>query len=275
MIKKYGLFILTSMILLLVLSACGSSAGEEGPELGDRGLYNKGLEYMKEEDYKAAVKVFSTLENNFPNSIFYQQARLGKADSMFLQGYRSVFIEAEAEYKAYLTLYPTANNLDYVQKQIALCHWNRKRSYKNDQTETIKAIEEFEYFLKKYPDSKYLEEVQKYLTEASNHLAKHEAYVGSFYFKIQGVKGAVARYDKAFKYSKDQNDRFEFYQDLLEGLIEYNEADEVRKYYNALLNEVESTGKTPEYLNDIKKDVEEFLKEQPKKTESAEKQDIT
>ena len=146
---------------------------------------------------------------------------------MFARNLRSSLIEAEAEYKAYTTLFPTSSDLDYVQKQIAFSFFKRKRDYKNDQTETKKAIEEFELFFRKFPKSKYTDEARKKYNEAKEHLAKHDEYIGDFYLQVDKPFAAERRYKKALKISVDHEARFSYYYKLLKTLIEQNKDKEI------------------------------------------------
>lgn len=229
--------IVLSVFSLSWLVSCGMSKGMEGVELGDRALYDKAMEYIKDEDYKAAVMVLNTFENNFPNSIYYKQARLLKADALFTEKLRSSFIEAEAEYKAYMTLYPTSDDLDYVQKQIALCRWNRHRSIKVDPSEVLRAIEEFNIFLKKYPSSKYIPDVTTALAEANDHMADHHEYVGDYYFKIERFHAAEKRYTSALEYAKAQDKKDRLNLKLFLSLEQQDKVEDSQALYDKLLKE--------------------------------------
>ncbi|MBN2135325.1 MAG: outer membrane protein assembly factor BamD [Acidobacteria bacterium] len=235
--------IITSIIMLITMISCGTQAGQEGPELGDKALFNAGLKYMEDEDWVDAISVFNTFETNFPNSVYYKQVRLKRADAMFSRNMRSVFIEAEAEYKAYITLYPTAENLDYVQKQIALCHWKRIRSIKNDQGETRRTLQELDIFLKKYPNSKYMDEVKEIYSEARNQLGRHEAYIADFYFSTNKVTAAKGRIEKALELVDSPEYRYSFLGLYLDILNAEGNGDEVRAAITKIEAELEKVSK--------------------------------
>ncbi len=251
-------FLILSVLAVIILAACGGPAGDEGAELGDRGLYNIALKYIEEEEYKAAINVLNTIETNFPNSVIYKDARLKRALSLFLQKTRPALIEAEAEYKAYITLYPTDANLDYVQKQIGLCHWMRKRSYKNDPTEVKKAIVEFEYFMKKYPDSKYREEVSNYLTEAKNYMAEHHSYVADFYLEIEKYKAAQKRYEQAVEMAQGTENLAKYNIKYLKTIIPQRKKELVEKVSTFFISKREELGSNSEVYLEYKKLMDEW-----------------
>jgi len=262
----YPIIVLTALSLSCLIS-CGTSKGMEGPELGDRALYDKAQEYIKDEDFKAAVMVLNTIENNFPNSIYYKQARLLKADALFAEGLRSSFIEAEAEYKAYITLYPTSDDLDYVQKQIALCRWNRHKSIKVDPSEVIRGIEEFNIFFKKYPSSKYVADVKAALNDANNHMAEHEEYVGDYYMKVNKFHAAEKRYAPALEYCRGQEKKYQLYLKLFTSLEMQDKIEESQALYDKLLKEKTDTGTDSPVISEIQRRLENLRKKvagQPK-----------
>jgi len=262
----YPVAVMTAISLACLIS-CGTSKGMEGPELGDRALYDKAQEYIKDEDFKAAVMVLNTIENNFPNSIYYKQARLMKADALFYEDLRSAFIEAEAEYKAYITLYPTSDDLDYVQKQIALCRWSRRRSIKVDPSEVVRAIEEFNIFLKKYPTSKYLADVKTALNDAYNHMAEHEEYVGDYYMKVKKFHAAEKRYSSAFEYCRSQEQKYQLYLKLFTSLEMQDKIEESQALYDKILKEKADTGADSPVIKEIQGRLENLRKKvaaQPK-----------
>jgi outer membrane protein assembly factor BamD len=264
------------LVIILILSfyACGGPAGDDGPEIGDRALYQAGLKYIEDKEYAAAIKVFNTFESNFPNSVFYKKVRLKRADTMFARNLRSSLIVAVAEYKAYVTLFPTSSDLDYVQMQIALTFFKRKRDYKNDQTETKKAIEEFDLFFRKYPKSKHTDEARKKYNEVKEHLAKHEGYVGDFYLQVDKPYAAERRYRKALKISVDHEARFSFYDKLLKALIKQNKDKEISE--TVLIIEEENTkyGKRSAEYSRIKELLKNYKpgKQKPKEEKKPKKE---
>lgn len=242
------------LVIILILSfyACGGPDGDEGPELGDRALYQTGLKYVEDKEYAAAIKVFNTFEANFPNSVYYKKIRLKRADAMFERNLRSSLVEAEAEYKAYVTLFPTSSDLDYVQMQIALTFFKRKRDYKNDQTETKRAIEEFELFFRKYPKSKHTDEARKKYDKVKEHLAKHDSYIGDFYLQVDKPLAAEKRFEKALKISLDPVTRFSYYNKLLKALIGQNKDKKISETILKIEEENTKYGKRSEEYSKIK-----------------------
>ena len=63
-----------------------------------------------------------------------------------------------------------------------------------DQSHTLKAKEEFERLVKKYPRSEYTEPARAKIRQCYIYLAEYELYVGNFYFKMERYQAAMDRY---------------------------------------------------------------------------------
>ena len=63
--------------------------------------------------------------------------------------------EAELAYNDFINLHPTNENVPYAVYQLGMCHYKQMYSIDRDQTETNKAIKEFERLITRFPDSKF------------------------------------------------------------------------------------------------------------------------
>lgn len=187
------------LILFLIFSyfffGCAGKKEKLEAKFTDKEIFQMGLEEFDKENYQKARMYFNRIESYFPQSSYIQQARLLRADSYFNEGRIASYIEAQAEYQTFLNLYPTADNLDYVQFQIAMCHHKQVRSPDRDISSTLKAFKEFKTFLEKYPNSKHIVEAEKKFQEVSDSLAEHEFQVGFFYFRRKRYLSAIDRFN--------------------------------------------------------------------------------
>ena len=124
------------------------------------------------------------------------RAELGIADSHFSMeeyGY------AEIAYNDFLNLHPANENLSYAMYQIGICHYKQLLSIDRDQTETWKALKEFEKLIVRFPTSKFSFLAEKKVRECKSRLAEHEYYVGELYFKMRRYKAAMLRFENIAK----------------------------------------------------------------------------
>jgi outer membrane protein assembly factor BamD len=76
-----------------------------------------------------------------------------------------------------------------------MCHYNQMLGVDRDQTETIRAKEEFERLISRFPSSKFSFMAERRLRDCRKKLGEHEFYVGYFYFKIEKYEAALKRFE--------------------------------------------------------------------------------
>jgi outer membrane protein assembly factor BamD len=157
------------------------------------GLYQQGLEHYQDGSYKKSVEVFQRLKEEYPLSRLAIMAELGIADSYFSD---KEYPDAELAYSEFLNLHPTNENLPYVMYQIGMCHFNQVTTIDRDQSETFKALKEFERLTARFSDSKFSFMAEKMIRECKKKLGEREFYVGEFYFNIKQYRAALRRFEK-------------------------------------------------------------------------------
>lgn len=143
-----------------------------------------------------------------PNSVEGREALLLVADSYYLDGGRSNYIQAEAKYRDFLNRFPTSDRAAYVQFQIANSLAQRMGRPDRDLTATHEALDAYDDLLRLYPTSEYAAQGREKIRLVKENLAEHELMVGQFYLTY-GLPRAAA-------------DRFEY---LLENYPSYSEKD--------------------------------------------------
>ena len=69
-------------------------------------------------------------------------AKLGVGDTYLGEGTSQSLVLAIAEFREFLTFYPTNPRADYAQYKLALAHYRQMRAPQRDQTETRAALKE-------------------------------------------------------------------------------------------------------------------------------------
>jgi len=157
------------------------------------GLYQQGLEEYQKGGYKRSVELFQRVKEEYPLSPLAIMAEVGIADAFFSG---KQYPEAELAYSEFLNLHPTNENLPYVMYQIGMCHFNEITSIDRDQSETFKALKEFERLMARFPGSKFSFMAEKMVRECRKTLGEQEFYVGEFYFNIKEYPSALRRFEK-------------------------------------------------------------------------------
>jgi len=156
------------------------------------GLYKRGAELYQEGRYKKAIEFFQRLKEQYPLHNLVVSAEIGIGDSYFSDGN---YIEAEMVYRDFISLRPINENLPYAMYQLGMCHYSQMGAIDRDQTETAKALKEFERLVARFPGSKFSVLAERHILECRKRLAEREFYVGNFYFTQGKYKSALGRFE--------------------------------------------------------------------------------
>lgn len=188
--------LLFTIALIFFLSGCAlwksKDTAKNNPEL----LFQQGYTDYEKGRYAKAIEKFQQMKEQYPLHELALRAELGIADAHFSMeeyGY------AEIAYNDFLNLHPANENLSYVMYQIGICHYKQVLSIDRDQTETWKALKEFEKLIVRFPTSKFSFLAEKKVRECKSKLAEHEYYVGELYFKMKRYKAALLRFENITK----------------------------------------------------------------------------
>ena len=184
------------LALLMLISGCALWKSKENLRNVPEALYKQGYDDYQHSRYEKAIVNFQRLKEEYPLHELAIRAELGIADAQFSMkeyGY------AEIAYNDFLNLHPANENLSYVMYQIGICHYNQLLEIDRDQTETWKALKEFEKLIARFPTSKFSFLAEKKVRECKSRLAEHEYYVGEIYFKMKRYKAALLRFENIRK----------------------------------------------------------------------------
>ena len=204
--RRYG--------IMVFLFSWGLMAGgcASGPEKRPRVSYRtsakenfiKGKKAFEDEDYLEAAEFFKFVKSKFPYSAFATESDLYLADCDYE---RDRFMEASGKYRNFVKLHPKNKKVSYALFRVGLCHfeqisddwWFSPPAYEMDQTETVRTIREFEYYLKRFPKNEYTPKAQEHLKKCKVRMAEQVMYVLGFYCKKEHPRGVLWRADELLK----------------------------------------------------------------------------
>ncbi|HCP46623.1 MAG TPA: hypothetical protein DIU15_11295 [Deltaproteobacteria bacterium] len=164
-------------------------------------LYNRGLRQMRRGYYDEAVLSFDKVRNHFPFNQYSVLAELRVADCLYE---KSAFAEAVDAYRQFARLHPRHPEVDYVVYRIARSEFKLAPSVaQRDQSHTVRGLKRLKGFVERFPDSIYLEEVQRLREKAELRLVRRATQVGHFYWKRKAWKAAERRYRLAYEQFPD------------------------------------------------------------------------
>jgi outer membrane protein assembly factor BamD len=182
--------------LLFFISGCAFWKSKDIAKNNPETLYQQGYADYQKGRYDKAIANFQQLKEQYPLHELALRAELGIADAYFS---KEEYGYAEIAYNDFINLHPANENLSYVMYQVGICHYKQLLSIDRDQTETWKALKEFEKLIARFPTSKFSFLAEKKVRECKSRLAEHEYYVGELYFKMKRYKAAMLRFENITK----------------------------------------------------------------------------
>src|SRR5437867_6163693 len=190
-------------LFLLLLSCGGKRVASEAPgtELNepDRVLYNRAMRDLEKNKFTVARLTLQTLINTYPDSEFLPQAKYALAESFYRENSSSAMNQAEAEFKDYITFFPTSDLADDAQLKVAMTHLRRMEKPDRDRTQALLAEAELKTMVEMYPDSPLLDEAKEKLRAIQEVLAEGVFKIGNFYLLRKSYPAAINRYQEILK----------------------------------------------------------------------------
>jgi len=194
--------LLAGAMLLFLLNGCALSTfffGQEEEKTPSE-LMSEGMDQMDKGYYKTAGESFGKVKDRYPYSKYAIQAELRLADALYRSG---EYDQAYAAYEEFEKLHPKHESIPYVIYQRGMCHFDQMSTIDRDQTHTVRAREEFERVIGRFPKNEYAGMARKNLRKCLIFLAEHELFVGRFYYKKGDYKAALGRFTYIIEHFPD------------------------------------------------------------------------
>lgn len=195
-----------SLFMVMVLSGClfrRSRADLDTIDPGDQPdkiLYERALHEITRGRYEVGRLTLQTLINTYPDSEFLSKSKLAIADSYYNEGGVAGLTQAEAEYKDFITFFPTAPEAPEAQYKAGLAHFRLMGKPDRDRTEAKIAEAEFKEFLLKYPDSHLMPRVKARLRQVQEVLGQSNYKIARFYYSKNANRAAQSRFQEITDY---------------------------------------------------------------------------
>ena len=162
----------------------------------DKILYEKATDEIDHGRFDVGRLTLQTLINTYPDSEYLSKAKLAIADSYYNQGGVSGLTQAEAEYKDFITFFPTAPEAPEAQYRVGMAHYRLMAKPDRDRTEAKLAEVELKEFLLKYPDSPLMPRVKGRLRMTQEVLASGDYQTAQFYYERGAFPAAKSRFQE-------------------------------------------------------------------------------
>lgn len=180
------------LIVSLVLTVGACSSEELIEQLSPQARFDLAMKYFQEGDYVEAEKEFRVVVLQFQGTALADDAQFYLGECQYM---REQFILAAYEYEVLLRTMPTSEYVPRARFRRAMCYYNQSRESYRDQTETKKAIDEFQAFLEYHPTDTLAHEAAAKIQELNTKLAKKEFDNGVLYMKMESYRAAIIYFD--------------------------------------------------------------------------------
>jgi outer membrane protein assembly factor BamD len=150
--------------------------------------YTKAVEYYEKGDYDKALTLFESLSTYFRNTPRGEVVDFDLANSYFQTGQYQL---AAYQFRTFAEENPTSQRADEANYMYAYSLYMQSPKSDLDQSSTSQAINGFQDYLNKFPDSKHVEEINQHIDELRNKLEQKDIDNAYLYFKIEDYKSAV------------------------------------------------------------------------------------
>lgn len=208
-------------VMAMLAVACAPKRGNipTGVTEPDKYLFEQGKSAMDERKWITAREYYQQLVDGYPQSPLRADAKLGLGDAYLNDGSTEGKLRAEREFQEFLSYFPTHARADYAQYKLAMSHFDQMPKAERDQTETRAALDQFEAFRQRYPNSALMPEVLEKERIARDRLSESIYKVGYFYHRSRWYPGAISRFRQVLQEDPTFTNRDAVYFYLADALV--------------------------------------------------------
>lgn len=154
-------------------------------------LYNRALDDLGAQEYKAAAKEFEEVDRQHPYSVWATKAQIMAAFTYYQS---NKYDDAIIALDRFIQLHPGHKDIPYAYYLKGLCYYEQISDVGRDQRTTQQALDALSDLAKRFPDTPYARDARLKVELTIDHLAGKEMEIGRYYQKQQQYIGAINRY---------------------------------------------------------------------------------
>src|ERR1039457_5090228 len=159
----------------------------------DKELFDKAMIALKKGRFDVARLTLQTMLNTYPDSEYRMRAKLAMGDSWFKEGGTAALIQAETEYKDFITFFPQAPEAAEAQMKVADIYYQQMEKPDRDYTNVQRAEQEYRNMINSFPDSKLVPRAKQRLRDVQEVLAERETQIGLLHGSRENFPASIAR----------------------------------------------------------------------------------
>jgi len=257
---------LVILFSVLFLSSCKTSFEKARTSNDPPRIYKAALAYYDAEEYRNAQSLFELVIPYYrgkaeAEELFYKYA--------YAHYYLGEYILANHYFTSFAKTFFNSEKREEADYMAAYSNMEMSPNHRLDQSYSQKAIEEFQQFTNKYPQSERVALCNQHIDEMRDKLELKAYEQGKLYYDLKNFNSAIASFDNMLKDFPESDKALEVrylivkssYEWAVNSIYEKKEErfNETIKRYKQFIYKYPSSGYNKE-LEDINKDAKESLK---------------
>lgn len=211
--------------------------------------YVAAMKYYNENSFSRAVQLFENLtmyyrgRDNAENISWYYGMSLMKEKDYFMAGY---------QFQRFVKQFPYSDKLEDALYYSAYCKYMESPEYNLDQTQTKEAIEQFEFFVERFPRSVRIPEVNNCLDELRHKLVRKDYEIAYGYYFVEEYHAAYESFKRFLNLYPEARMREDAMYYMLESSFRYAINSREDKMYERLQQVINDFDKFNSSFNNSK-----------------------
>jgi outer membrane protein assembly factor BamD len=196
LIKRFA----CAALLIGLVGGCGNRRDDVVQDFGAEGFYDRGRAAMDAGNYIGATEYFTQLEARYPFANVTRQAQLDLIYLYWRSRQPESAIDAAEEFEREN---PTHQHVDYCLYMKGLVYFDEapnilEKMFRVDLTmrppkDTLLAFSTFQELIRRFPDSRYVDDASRRMVFLRNRLAAYENHVAQYYIRRGAYVAALSR----------------------------------------------------------------------------------
>ncbi|MDK9700843.1 MAG: outer membrane protein assembly factor BamD [bacterium] len=189
--NKSLLLLVALFVAIPLFVGCGGNKSLQIPSPEQRFQEIKKLFDRKK--YDRVIEEVEVYLIAFSGTAKVDSAQLLLAEAHFKQG---EFILAQSEYERLAEQFPASPLVEEARYKSAISWWELSPKRQLEQSNTIKALEEFQQMLEEYPSSTFAKDCEDHINRCREKLALKELDAAQLYLKMRKYDSAIIYFDR-------------------------------------------------------------------------------
>ncbi len=180
-------------IFVLFLSACGSSGRliHSTPQEA----FQRGMELYERQRYDRAVEYFQAV-------FTYGRQNESAADAQYYLAWSHMhnreYILAASEFNRFAQIYRADPRVAEAEFQRARAYYEQSPGYQLDQSSTMRAVDELQLFINRYPQHERVGEAEEMISELRHKMARKDFETARLYERRELFEAAAIMFERVF-----------------------------------------------------------------------------